>query len=228
MLGATQSVDMISSLKQDYGSVEVSVLNVDLLPNSIDTAVIGDRLFTLPIQVEGLEVNNLHGNQMDLDEGNAGGDRSMEERNASQGNVNPSQGKGNKPNSGGPSQQDGAPSRDKRVVDMGVVVQHGEGIHASVLAQEEINSNLNAGNSVNLNQQINTVNASISVQHNHQILSRADQENNEAFNMIVTSPSTGATLDIEGMELGSFSPDVNKSGIGLHPEFSGTYQPSIG
>jgi hypothetical protein len=222
MLGATQSVDMISSLKQDYGSVEVSVLNVDLLPNSIDTAVIGDRLFTLPIQVEGLEVNNLHGNQMDLDEGNAGGDRSMEERNASQGNVNPSQGKGNKPNSGGPSQQDGAPSRDKRVVDMGVVVQHGEGIHASVLAQEEINSNLNAGNSVNLNQQINTVNASISVQHNHQILSRADQENNEAFNMIVTSPSRGATLDIEGMELGSFSPDVNKSGIGLHPEFSGT------
>jgi hypothetical protein len=228
MLGATQSVDMISSLKQDYGSVEVAVLNVDLLPNSIDTAVIGDRLFTLPIQVEGLEVNNLHGNQMDLDEGNAGGDRSMEERNASQGNVNPSQGKGNKPNSGGPSQQDGAPSRDKRVVDMGVVVQHGEGIHASVLAQEEINSNLNAGNSVNLNQQINTVNASISVQHNHQILSRADQENNEAFNMIVTSPSRGATLDIEGMELGSFSPDVNKSGIGLHPEFSGTYQPSIG
>jgi hypothetical protein len=53
MLGATQSVDMISSLKRDYGRVEVAVLNVDLLPNSIDTIVIGDRLFSLPIQVEG-------------------------------------------------------------------------------------------------------------------------------------------------------------------------------
>jgi hypothetical protein len=36
MLGATQSVDMISSLKKDYDHVEVVVLNIDLLPNSID------------------------------------------------------------------------------------------------------------------------------------------------------------------------------------------------
>jgi hypothetical protein len=55
MLGATQSVDMISSLRRNYGHVEVAVLNVDLLLNSIDTVVIGDRLFSLPIQVEGPE-----------------------------------------------------------------------------------------------------------------------------------------------------------------------------
>jgi hypothetical protein len=53
MLGATQAVDMISSLKKDYARVEVAVLSVDLLPNLIDTMVIGDRMFSLPIQVEG-------------------------------------------------------------------------------------------------------------------------------------------------------------------------------
>jgi hypothetical protein len=52
--------------------VEVVVLNVDLLPNSIDTVVIGDRLFSLPIQVEGFEGNEVHNNQMDVDEGNSG------------------------------------------------------------------------------------------------------------------------------------------------------------
>jgi hypothetical protein len=36
MLGATQAVDMISSLRTDYGHVEVAVLNVDLLPGSIE------------------------------------------------------------------------------------------------------------------------------------------------------------------------------------------------
>jgi hypothetical protein len=53
MLGATQSVDMISSLRNDYRRVEVAVLDVNLLPNKIEYVVIGDRLFTLPIQVEG-------------------------------------------------------------------------------------------------------------------------------------------------------------------------------
>jgi hypothetical protein len=72
MLGVTQSVDMISSLKRNYGRVEVAVLNVDLLPNSIDTVVIGDRLFSLPIQVEGPEGHEVHNNQMEVDEGNSG------------------------------------------------------------------------------------------------------------------------------------------------------------
>jgi hypothetical protein len=46
MLGATQSVDMIRPLRNDYIRVEVAVLNVDILPNSIDSIVIGDRLLT--------------------------------------------------------------------------------------------------------------------------------------------------------------------------------------
>jgi hypothetical protein len=72
MFGATQTVDMISSLKRSYGRVEVAVLNVDLLPNSIDTVVISDRLFSLPIQVEGVMGNEVHNNPMDVDEGNPG------------------------------------------------------------------------------------------------------------------------------------------------------------
>jgi hypothetical protein len=77
MLGVTQSVDMISSLRRNYSCVEVVVLNVDLLPNSIDTVVIGDRLFSLPIQVEGPEGHEVHNNQMEIDEGNSGaGNRS--------------------------------------------------------------------------------------------------------------------------------------------------------
>jgi hypothetical protein len=46
MLGATQSVDMITSLRRNYGRVEVAVLNVDLLLNSIDTFVIGETVFS--------------------------------------------------------------------------------------------------------------------------------------------------------------------------------------
>jgi hypothetical protein len=72
MLGATLTVDMITSLKQNYGRVEVVVLNVDLIRNMIDTVVIGDSLFSLPIQVEGTVENEEHGVQIDLDEG-AGG-----------------------------------------------------------------------------------------------------------------------------------------------------------
>jgi hypothetical protein len=45
------------------------VLIVDLLPNMIDTVVIGDRLFSLPIQVEGREENEEVEAQMDVDEG---------------------------------------------------------------------------------------------------------------------------------------------------------------
>jgi hypothetical protein len=58
VLGATQSVDMVTSLRKNYGRVDVAVLNVDLLPNLIDTVVIGDRLYSLPIQVEGIRSSN--------------------------------------------------------------------------------------------------------------------------------------------------------------------------
>jgi hypothetical protein len=39
MLGVTQSVDMIGSLRNDYGHVEVAVLDADILPSSIETVV---------------------------------------------------------------------------------------------------------------------------------------------------------------------------------------------
>jgi hypothetical protein len=58
VLGATQSVDMVTSLRKNYGRVDVAVLNVDLLPNLIDTVVIGDRLYSLSIQVEGTRSSN--------------------------------------------------------------------------------------------------------------------------------------------------------------------------
>jgi hypothetical protein len=69
MLGAIQSVDMISSLRNDYGRVEVDVLSV-LLPNNIDSVVIDDRLYTLPIYVEGRDEVEIHVNHMEVDNGN--------------------------------------------------------------------------------------------------------------------------------------------------------------
>jgi hypothetical protein len=45
MLGASQSVVMISSLRNDYNCVEVAVLNVDLLPSSIDSPNLGLIIF---------------------------------------------------------------------------------------------------------------------------------------------------------------------------------------
>jgi hypothetical protein len=78
MLGSTQNVDMVTSLKKNYGRVEVAVLNVDLILNMIDTVVIGDRLFSLPIQVEGRVANEDHEVQMDLDNGADGRSKSSE------------------------------------------------------------------------------------------------------------------------------------------------------
>jgi hypothetical protein len=79
MLGATQSVDMISSLRNDYGQVEVVVLSVDLLPNSIDSVIIGDRLYTLPIHVEGRDEVDIHAHHMEVDDGNNGVEGSGEQ-----------------------------------------------------------------------------------------------------------------------------------------------------
>jgi hypothetical protein len=70
MLGATKSVDMMCSLRNDFARVEVAVLNIDLLPNNTDTIVIGDRLFSLPIQVEGREDEAAYDCQMEVDDGN--------------------------------------------------------------------------------------------------------------------------------------------------------------
>jgi hypothetical protein len=55
---------------------------VDLLPNVIDMVVIGDRLFSLPIQVEGRDDNVETGVHMDLDDGmndDANADKATEE-----------------------------------------------------------------------------------------------------------------------------------------------------
>jgi hypothetical protein len=52
-------------------TVEVAVSNVDLLPNSIDSVVIRDRLYTLPIEVEGLETRAEQDTQMDVDNGHS-------------------------------------------------------------------------------------------------------------------------------------------------------------
>jgi hypothetical protein len=68
-LGSTKTVDMVTSLKQNYDRLEVVVLNVDLIPNMIDTVVIGDWLFSLPIQVKGQVENEEHEVQIDLDDG---------------------------------------------------------------------------------------------------------------------------------------------------------------
>jgi hypothetical protein len=72
MLGATQSVDMISSLRTDYGRVEVAVLNLDILPDKIDTVVIGDRLYSLPIKVEGRDEDAAVVAQMETEDGSSG------------------------------------------------------------------------------------------------------------------------------------------------------------
>ena len=69
MLGATQSVDMISCLRHEYGRVQVSVLDVSLLPNTIESVIIGDRLYTLPIEAGG-DNDAAQENFMELDNDN--------------------------------------------------------------------------------------------------------------------------------------------------------------
>jgi hypothetical protein len=82
MLGATQSVDMISSLRTDYGRVEVAVLNVDILPDKIDTVVIGDRLYSLPIKVEGRDDDTVVDAQMEIEDGSSGAGQGAGNENA--------------------------------------------------------------------------------------------------------------------------------------------------
>jgi hypothetical protein len=88
----------------------------DLRPNLIDTMVIGDRLYSLPIQVEGKEENVEPGAQMDADDGaNDKGtdvdDSSGTQGQDSSGNRGKEKGEGSgqkKLQSGGPKQNNGA------------------------------------------------------------------------------------------------------------------------
>jgi hypothetical protein len=104
MLGATQSVDMITSLQKDYGRVEVAVLNVDLLPSNIDTVVIGDRLYSLPILVESHENHEANDAHMEVDDGNNGADPSEEKNNEDSGDDMAAQGKEKKNTAKGATQ----------------------------------------------------------------------------------------------------------------------------
>jgi hypothetical protein len=54
----------------------VAVLNVDLPPNSIDSVVIGDRLYSLPIVVESRDDEAEEENHMEVDNGNNGANSS--------------------------------------------------------------------------------------------------------------------------------------------------------
>jgi hypothetical protein len=129
MLGATQSIDMVTSLKKNYGRVEVAVLNVDLLPKLIDTVVIGDRLYSLPIQVEGREENVETGTQMDVDDGadnkETGADKSSGKQDQdSSSNRGKEKGEGSgqqKSQSNGTKQNNGATKEQS----VGTVASHG-------------------------------------------------------------------------------------------------------
>jgi hypothetical protein len=129
MLGATQTIDMVTSLKKNYGQVEVVVINVDLHPNLIDTVVIGDRLYSLPIQVEGREVNMELGTQMDVEDGaddkQTGADESLgNQEQGSSGTRGKEKGEGSgqqKSQSNGPKQNSGA-NKEQSV---GTVAGHG-------------------------------------------------------------------------------------------------------
>jgi hypothetical protein len=118
MLEATQVVDMISSLKREYGRVEVAVLNVDLLPNMIDTVVIGDILYSLPIQVEVLDDNEEHEEKMDMDDGHTGAARGGGENNETDPNDKKTpQEKEQKNNADGSSHNSNQSQNGKQVAD---------------------------------------------------------------------------------------------------------------
>jgi hypothetical protein len=104
------SVDMISALRRDYGRVQVTVLNMDLIPNSIDTVVVGDTvlnmdLFTLSIAVEGHEADGADNMHMDVEEGNDGAGKSEGKNEEKSQDDGAEQGKEKKNTNSGPSYQ---------------------------------------------------------------------------------------------------------------------------
>jgi hypothetical protein len=144
-----------TSLKKEYGRVEVAVLNTDLLPNSIDTVIIGDRLFSLPIQVEGLEANEEHNNQMEVNDGDSGAANSSAGNNGEGRDDGPKEGNASQAterDSGNAPQQSHISNADKC----------SEGSHGSGRDQVEGNKKIHSGNSLNLNQ---TCKATIPLTH---------------------------------------------------------------
>jgi hypothetical protein len=81
------------------------VLNVDLLPSNIDTVVIGDRLYSLPILVERQEDHEANDAHMEVDDGNNGADPSEEKNNEDLGDDRAAQGKEKKNTAKGATQE---------------------------------------------------------------------------------------------------------------------------
>jgi hypothetical protein len=180
MLDATQSVDMITSLQKDYGRVEVAVLNVDLLPSNIDTVVIEDRLYSLPILVEShedLEANDAH---MEVDDGNNGAGPSEEKNNEESSDVMAAQGKEKRNTSKGVA-QDSSKKAEEPLEEMEV-------IHEEVLDKVKNDIEFLIGNS-NLN----------ATQESHAFYDN-DQNTNEP--KILPSPHAGLG-GVHGTVLGS-------------------------
>jgi hypothetical protein len=157
---------MVTSLKQNYGRVEVVVLNPDLIPNMIDTVVIGDRLFSLPIQVEGRVENEEHNLQMNLDDGanNSGnGDNpgGLNDRNANR-PQNPA-------NTGGSGQDKSNNSGEKQ---------------GNVLSKERAgvpaNGQMISGTDIDLDHQNTTSNSILNFNQVNSVRDPSNQENTHA------------------------------------------------
>jgi hypothetical protein len=129
--------------------------------------VIGDRLFSQPIQVEGFKVNDIHASEMAVDDGNSSARHNIEGRedgrsdsNASQNiegredgrsDSNASQGKGKNSDSSSPSQLNDTSTNARQVDDLREGEKNMEGVHVVVPKQGEVNNAHKVGNSMNLN-----------------------------------------------------------------------------
>ena len=65
MLGSTQTLDMESTRKNDFGRIQVAVLNPMLIPSHMDV-VIGDHYFELDFEVEKLGLDE-NGEEVEVD-----------------------------------------------------------------------------------------------------------------------------------------------------------------
>jgi hypothetical protein len=166
--------------------MDVAVLNVDLLPNSIDTVVIGDRLFSLRIQVEGFEVNEVHANQMEVDEGNSGAGHNMEGRDDGPSDSNASQGNGNKKNACSSPQHNNTSSADKQTDNLLDGANYLEAMHGTVHEHYETSKTTKSGNSLNLNQTSNVANTSAPIIGDHQQIFCADREGQQTPTMVTS------------------------------------------
>jgi hypothetical protein len=190
--------------------------------------VIGDRLFSLPIQVEGFELNGIHATQMDIDDGNLGGGHNMEGREDGSSTNNASQGKGKNADSSSPSQLNSMSSNTKQLDDTHAGEKNLEGIHAAVPEKGEINNVHNDGNFMNLNQNFIVDNAYTSILGNHEHFLRAACEKHKIIGTVISKQSHDGTLANEAsLEVGGIMHDVaqgavNERGISLLSHFSTT------